>query len=101
MKLPDFEYESQCSIIPVEFNDISTSDYGTVQAWSWDFGDGALSNDQNPIHLYEEGGNYEVFLSVSTDLGCIETTKQEIYVKPTPVSSYENTMLWQATLVYF
>jgi len=91
--VPDFEYESQCSILPVEFEDISTSDYGTVRAWSWEFGDGGLSNNQNPTHLYEEGGNYEVFLSVSTDLGCLETVRKEIYVKPTPVSAYENSML--------
>ncbi len=90
---PQFDYESQCSIVPVEFTDISTSDYGTVQAWSWEFGDGGLSNDQNPTHLYEEGGNYQVFLTVSTDLGCLETTSQEIFVKPTPVSAYENSML--------
>lgn len=90
---PQFEYESQCSIVPVEFTDVSTSDYGEVRAWSWEFGDGSLSNDQNPAHLYEEGGNYDVFLTVSTDLGCLETTRQEIYVKPTPVSAYENSML--------
>lgn len=99
--VPDFEAKTECSIVPVEFTDITTSDYGEVVLWSWEFGDGGLSNDQNPVHLYEEGGNYTVILSVSTDLNCLEQVTKEIYVKPTPVSNYENSMLCIAQPVLF
>lgn len=37
---------------------------GAVQSWSWDFGDGNRSSEQNPIHQYEEPGHYVVVLTV-------------------------------------
>ncbi|KYK21895.1 hypothetical protein AYK21_04245 [Thermoplasmatales archaeon SG8-52-2] len=33
--------------------------------WSWDFGDGATSTEQNPTHAYTEEGKYEVILTVT------------------------------------
>jgi polyhydroxybutyrate depolymerase len=32
--------------------------------WHWDFGDGLISNEQNPIHSYDSTGNYTVVLTV-------------------------------------
>ena len=32
--------------------------------WQWMFGDGSSSNDQNPVHTYEDVGNYNVTLTV-------------------------------------
>jgi len=48
------------------FRDISS---GNISSWLWDFGDGEFSQDQNPIHTYVEGGNYEVCLSISSNPG--------------------------------
>ena len=45
----------------VTFQDLSS---GRVQLWSWDFGDGRLSNQQNPVHLYGQPGKYTVSLTV-------------------------------------
>ena len=33
-------------------------------SWSWDFGDGSVSNEQNPIHVFNEVGKYTVTLTV-------------------------------------
>ena len=33
-------------------------------SYQWDFGDGDISNEQNPIHSYDAKGNYTVVLSV-------------------------------------
>lgn len=33
--------------------------------WSWDFGDGNASDEQNPTHVYSKDGTYEVTLIVS------------------------------------
>jgi hypothetical protein len=38
---------------------------GTVDAWSWDFGDGVSSTEQHPLHAYEKPGNYVVVLEVA------------------------------------
>jgi len=46
----------------VSFTDTST---GTPDEWYWDFGDGDISNEQNPIHTYLSAGNYTACLTVS------------------------------------
>ncbi len=43
-------------------------------SWTWDFGDGNTSTEQNPVHTYEAGGTYEVSLEACNDLGCDTTT---------------------------
>jgi PKD repeat protein len=47
---------------------------------AWDFGDGAVSSDEHPVHLYEGSGHYTVKLRVENDLGFDETEKRR-YVK--------------------
>ncbi len=45
----------------VAFRDEST---GEVTSWEWDFGDGSTSTEQNPIHQYSRGADYDVVLEV-------------------------------------
>ncbi|HEV8507112.1 MAG TPA: PKD domain-containing protein [Chitinophagaceae bacterium] len=47
--------------------------------WSWDFGDGTTSTEQNPSHVYGATGNYEVTLSVSNGT-CSNRTTQAVQV---------------------
>ncbi len=56
----------------IEFLDVS---WGDPTSWTWDFGDGTTSSEQNPIHLYAEPGEYEVCLSIY----CEETGCEDIY----------------------
>lgn len=55
----------------VTFLDFSefASEGWVIENWSWDFGDGNTSNEQNPIHEYENDGTYQVSLTVTTDIG--------------------------------
>jgi len=47
----------------VAFMDFS---YGDITSWKWYFGDGSVSTEQNPVHVYEKPGiNYVVLLEVS------------------------------------
>ncbi len=46
----------------VTFTDLST---GGPTSWSWDFGDGQNSTDQNPVHTYSSPGTYTVILNAS------------------------------------
>lgn len=44
--------------------------------WLWDFGDGQTSTEQNPVHIYEEGGVYTITLKASNDAGSADATSQ-------------------------
>jgi PKD repeat protein len=45
----------------VAFKDMSR---GRITLWKWDFGDGATSKEQHPIHAYAKTGSYIVVLDV-------------------------------------
>ena len=51
----------------VEFTDLTVPSYNPIISWQWDFNnDGTVdSNEQNPIHIYNEIGVYTVSLTVS------------------------------------
>jgi len=49
----------------VRFLDQST---GSPTAWLWDFGDGSTSTEQNPTHVFNRTGAYNVALTASNDL---------------------------------
>ncbi|HBW85957.1 MAG TPA: hypothetical protein DEF82_04210 [Crocinitomicaceae bacterium] len=50
-------------------------DFDHVNTWSWDFGDGNLSQDQQPLHVYNTPGIYTVTLTASGPCGT--TTHEE------------------------
>jgi PKD repeat protein len=51
---------------------------------SWDFGDGATSNDWNPTHQYPPGGMYTVSLTVTSTDGRTASTERQVTVPETP-----------------
>jgi PKD repeat protein len=53
--------------------------WGNPTAWEWEFGDGATSTEQNPVHTYAAEGEYEVCLSITSD-SCESSYCEEIYV---------------------
>lgn len=47
-------------------------------SWSWDFGDGNTSDEQNPTHTYNEAGTYTVTLEVANEAGSDTETKSDL-----------------------
>jgi PKD repeat protein len=50
----------------ITFQDQSTNG---PSAWAWNFGDGGVSNSQNPLHIYTQDGIYNVTLVASNAIG--------------------------------
>ena len=42
---------------------------GASPTWVWNFGDGEISAEQNPVHEYTDSGDYQVSLTVNSDAG--------------------------------
>ncbi len=58
----------------VQFTDTS----GNVDAWSWDFGDGATSTQPNPAHTYTRPGLFTVTLTVTSPGGVQSQTTRTV-----------------------
>jgi len=48
--------------------------------YAWDFGDGNTSNQQYPVHTYNQVGNYAICLSITDANGCTDTYCDQISV---------------------
>lgn len=80
-----------CKGIPVQFNDGTTLNYGSVNYWKWDFGDNAATNDtsrtRNPAYTYATPADYNVTLIVGSDRGCLDTLVKKITIVERPYFS--------------
>lgn len=65
-----------CSPWEVQFSDSSISAFN----WVWNFGDGNTSTQQNPLHIYQTPGNYQVTLTTQDTTGC-----QSVFTNPVPL----------------
>jgi PKD repeat protein len=61
---------------PVRFTDKTLNSPTT---WLWDFGDGATSADQNPVHTYRQKGIYPVTLTATNNNGA-DTERKSNYI---------------------
>jgi len=61
----DYITHNNCPPATVNFVDVSTSTQGAIISWEWDLGDGTLSNEENPTHIYDLPGDYTICLTVS------------------------------------
>ncbi|RLF24648.1 MAG: hypothetical protein DRN01_06845, partial [Thermoplasmata archaeon] len=73
---PSIPYTSEL----INFTDLSTDLDGTIVNWTWDFGDGNVSYEQNPQHKYADNGTYNVTLTIVDNDGATNTTYQYITV---------------------
>ena len=65
----------------LEFMDASM---GNPTNWSWEFGDGNTSSEQNPVHTYSEFGEYLVTLTIWDDSSdCESTVSMPVHVGDT------------------
>ena len=74
--------------LSVALNDTSSDNDGTIASWSWDFGDGAASVEQNPTHAFAAEGTYHVTLTVMDNDGGTDSALRFIVVQTGPGGTF-------------
>ncbi|MDB4655291.1 PKD domain-containing protein [Flavobacteriales bacterium] len=87
------EPNSGCAPITVEFSDLTQP---SAQSWNWDFGDPTSNANsaqvEQPSHVFENPGSYDITLSVITVEGCSVETVFTDYVEvfDVPTAQFES-----------
>ncbi len=73
---------------PVLFTNTSTTYDGIIDTWHWNFGDGGQHSIENPSHIYNAWGMYNVQLQIENSLGCKDTILKQIRIHPVPEANF-------------
>jgi gliding motility-associated-like protein len=75
----------------VQFIDSSYTilNLGNINSWSWNFGNGQTSTQQNPTITFTQPGTYNITLTVSSN-NCTNTITKPFQVKPFPIADFTN-----------
>ncbi len=88
---PEFSFNGSCFANPFQFIDQSTTRYGVINSWRWDFGNLSSSSDtsiiKNPTYKYDQPATHIVTLLVTSNKGCSDTVTKQITVLDRPVLS--------------
>jgi gliding motility-associated-like protein len=60
-----------CENVPVNLFGNQTDNLTTITQWNWSFGNGAISNLQNPVFTSPNAGNISVTLNAVASNGCV------------------------------
>lgn len=102
-KLPvaNFSFDTVCFNDTSSFIDLSTSLSGTVNQWLWTFGDGDSATTANPKNRYPNDTSYTVTLVATTNLGCTDTTAQQVSTYKLPEVDFAFTNICAYTSAFF
>lgn len=82
----DFSVSGQCEGEEILFDGVTE---GTFQTIAWDFGDGTSDTNLNTSHVYEDHGQMEVALTLTSADGCQSTRVKEITVFSRPAVAFQ------------
>lgn len=85
---PDFNYRGICFTKPTQFFDGTTSFFGTVNTWKWDFGEIIAADDisvlPSPVYTYPAMGQKIARLIATDTKGCRDTVMKTIPIMDKP-----------------
>jgi gliding motility-associated-like protein len=96
---PDFVSSGICVTKPTSFIDASTTTYGVVSGWQWNFGESSASDDtsrlRNPVYTYPTLGLKNAQLIVQSSKGCVDTVTKAITIidKPPITLPFRDTLI--------
>lgn len=78
---PSASYTFSCTDLSCIFDASASSDSdGTVDSYSWDFGDGNSATGATPSHTFSTGGTFDVTLTVTDNQGATGNDTQSVTV---------------------
>ena len=101
---PNFSHTGMCMNMPVQFQDLTTATYGSVNFWRYDFGVTSLLNDtsrlRNPQYTYTAIGSYTTEFIVGSSKGCRDTIYQPVDIidKPPITMAFRDTLICNDTI---
>ncbi|MEO1409701.1 MAG: PKD domain-containing protein [Bacteroidota bacterium] len=105
-EVPDADFSSTslegCLPFPIDFSDNSTVATSTIVDWDWTFAGADSSKLQNPSYLFDQTGEFEVNLTVTSAIGCSATHSETVRVNPLPevaISSEADLCIGQETQI--
>ncbi len=85
----DYSWNYSCMGEPIQFTvESPPTDIPAVVSWDWDFGDGGISTEMNPLHVYPVAGTYNVSLTIVDTMAATNTIIKQIVVNPLPVALF-------------
>ena len=107
LPVADFVSELPCSRSGITFYDESTVIEANIASWEWTY---HLTSDpsnhgedsiRNPVILFNEAADYEVYLTVSSNYGCLDSIRKTIEILPSPVASFSQSRACLGDTTYF
>ncbi len=90
--IANFTTAIPCQDQATNFIDKSLVLNGTITDWEWNFGDGSSVFEENPDHVYDTTGSFNVTLTVTSSLGCEDSRTKTIFVNPSPIVNFTTTL---------
>lgn len=85
---PTAAFITSCEHLDCDFDATASTDSdGTVDDYSWDFGDGETGTGSNPSHVYDEPGSYDITLVVTDNEDATDEVTSTQVVLGAPAAS--------------
>ncbi|WP_280725938.1 collagenase [Kitasatospora sp. MAA4] len=75
-----FDQTQNGATVSLTDKSVETASSAKITSWSWTFGDGTSSTQQNPTHTYTAAGTYTVDLTVTDSSGKTASTPSSVTV---------------------
>lgn len=77
---PNAGFDYQAEGLSVSFSNSSSDINDDIASYHWDFGDGSVSSEANPQHVYAEAGTYTVTLTATDATELSDSVSMEVQV---------------------
>lgn len=85
---PDFTFSGICFNKPTRFLDASSTVYGRLSSWNWDFGETGSLDDTSvqtgSVYTYPSIGQKNVRMIAGNSVGCLDTVYKNVFITDKP-----------------